>query len=207
MGESASQDEAAAGGMGGLGLLPAVILAAGASRRLGQPKQLVRVAGDTLLGRTVRAALAACAPVLVVLGSGAEAMAGELAGLPVTLVRNDQWREGMAASIRAGVQALPAGAEGVLLLVCDQPAVDAALLTRLLDARRRRPDAIIACGYAGTRGVPALFPAGCLEQLLALRGDRGARELLRGADVEVLPFPEGALDVDRPGDLPGLREA
>ena len=186
------------------GPLPAVILAAGASRRLGQPKQLVRVAGDTLLGRTVRAALAVCAPVLVVLGSGAEAMAEELAGLPVTLVANDQWPEGMAASIRAGVRALPAGAEGVLLLVCDQPAVDAKLLARMLDARRRHPDAVIACGYADTRGVPALFPARCLEQLLALRGDRGARGLLQGAEVVVLPFPEGALDVDRPGDLPGL---
>jgi len=206
MDESGRQGGAEAGGSGGWGPLPAVILAAGASRRLGQPKQLVRVAGDTCwdepCGGTGRLRPGAGGA-----GLRAEAMAAELAGLPVTLVANDQWREGMAASIRAGVRALPAGTEGVLLLVCDQPAVDAALLARLLDARRRCPDAVIACGYAGTRGVPALFPARCLGQLLALQGDRGARGLLQGADVVVLPFPEGALDVDRPGDLPVLGEA
>jgi molybdenum cofactor cytidylyltransferase len=182
--------------------IPAVILAAGASRRLGRPKQLVELAGESLLRRTVRAALAGCAPVLVVVGAQADAMAAHLAGLPVTLVHNDQWEEGMAASIRAGVRALPATAAAVLFLVCDQPAVDAQLVRRLLETRGRHPEAVVACGYAGTRGTPSIFPAWCFPDLLALRGDRGARGLLAGPGVEVVPFPEGEADVDYPEDLP-----
>jgi molybdenum cofactor cytidylyltransferase len=181
--------------------LPAVILAAGASRRLGQPKQLVRWEGETLLRRAVRAAQA-CAPVLVVLGCRAEDMAAELAGLPVTLVPNPEWEEGMAASIRHGVRALPLGAAGALFLVCDQPAVDEALVARLLEAQRAQPEAVITCGYAGTRGTPTLFPARCFPQLQELQGDRGARGLLQGEAVVVVAFPEGAMDVDRPVDLP-----
>jgi molybdenum cofactor cytidylyltransferase len=182
--------------------LPAVILAAGASRRLGRPKQLVELAGESLLRRAARAALAGCSPVLVVVGSRAPEMEANLAGLPVTIVDNAAWEEGMAASIRAGVAALPAGASGVLFLLCDQLAVDAALVNRLLEAWRAHPDAVIACGYAGTRGTPSVFPARCFPQLLALRGDRGARGLLGGEDVVVVPFPEGAADVDTPADLP-----
>jgi molybdenum cofactor cytidylyltransferase len=181
--------------------IPAVILAAGASRRLGRPKQLVPWAGETLLKRAVRAAQA-CDPVLVVVGFRAEAMAAELTGLPVTLVANPEWEEGMASSIRRGVRALPPGAPGALFLVCDQPAVDAALVARLLEAQRACPDAVIACGYAGTRGTPALFPARCFPHLQELRGDRGARGLLQGEAVLVVSFPEGAMDIDRPADLP-----
>jgi len=127
--------------------IPAVILAAGASRRLGRPKQLVALEGETLLRRAARAALAGCAPVLVVLGSGADAMAANLAGLPVMLVGNAAWETGMASSIRAGIRALPAGAAGVLFLVCDQIAVDGALVRRLLEARAGHPESVVACGY------------------------------------------------------------
>ena len=182
--------------------LPAVILAAGASRRLGRPKQLVQLDGESLLRRAARAALAGCAPVLVVVGSRAEEMAAELAGLPVTVVANAAWETGMASSIRAGIQALPAGEEAVLFLVCDQLAVDAALVRRLLETRASHPDAVIACGYAGTRGTPSIFPARCFPGLLELQGDRGARGLLGQPDVVVVPFPEGDRDVDCPEDLP-----
>ena len=182
--------------------LPAVILAAGASRRLGRPKQLVELAGESLLRRTARAALAGCAPVLVVVGSRAEEMTANLAGLPVTIVGNGAWAEGMASSIRAGVAALAAGTPGVLFLVCDQIAVDGALVGRLLAAWREHPDAVIACGYSETRGTPSVFPARSFPRLLALQGDRGARGLLLGEDVVVVPFPEGAVDVDYPEDLP-----
>ena len=183
-------------------MIPAIILAAGASRRLGRPKQLVALEGETLLRRAARAALAGCAPVLVVVGSRAADMAADLAGLPVTVVVNEGWEEGMASSIRAGIRALPAGAEGVLFLVCDQIAVDGALVERLLEVQRTHPDAVLACGYAGTRGTPSVFPARCFPQLLELQGDRGARGLLQGEGVLVLSFPEGEADVDRPEDLP-----
>lgn len=178
-------------------MLPAVILAAGASRRLGRPKQLERYRGESLLRRAVAAA-GACDPVVVVTGCRAEAMAGELEGLPVRVVVNAGWEEGMASSLREGVRALDPGAEGALFLVCDQPAVDAALVARLLGAWKGAP---VACAYGGVRGIPAILPARTFPALLALRGDRGARGLLQGDDVVEVPFPEGAWDVDEPGDL------
>jgi molybdenum cofactor cytidylyltransferase len=178
-------------------LIPAVILAAGASRRLGRPKQLVLHQGETLLRRAVAAA-APCAPVLVVTGCGAEAVTAALEGLAVQVVFNPDWEEGMASSIRAGVQALPAGAEGALFLVCDQPAVDAALVGRLLAAWHGAP---VACAYGGVRGIPVLLPARVFPQLLALKGDQGAQALLGGEDVVEVHFPLGIWDVDLPGDL------
>ena len=177
--------------------IPAIILAAGASRRLGRPKQLVLHQGETLLRRAVAAA-SACAPVVVVTGCGSEAMAAELAGLGVEVVFNPRWEEGMASSIRAGVKALPPGVPGALFLVCDQPAVDAALVAKLLAAWKGEP---VACAYGGVRGIPAILPARVFPGLLALEGDRGARGFLQGEDVVEVPFEQGAWDVDEPGDL------
>jgi len=182
--------------------IPAVILAAGASRRLGRPKQWVEAGGESLLRRTVRAAQAGCAPVLVVLGARAGEMEAHLAGLGATPVANPDWEEGMASSIRAGLRALPPGAGAALFLVCDQVAVDGDLVARILAAHRGRPEAVVACAYGGGRGIPALFPGRCFPPLMALRGDRGARDLLLGPDVVEVPFPRGGEDVDRPEDLP-----
>jgi molybdenum cofactor cytidylyltransferase len=184
---------------------PAIILAAGASRRLGRPKQLVEAGGQSLLRRTVRAVQGACAPVLVVVGHQGERMAGHLAGLPVTLVPNPGWEEGIASSIRAGILALPPDAPGALFLVCDQVAVNPALVAGLMAARAAHPGAVVTCGYGGGRGIPSWFPAGRFPDLLALRGDRGARTLLDGDGVVVVPFPEGTEDVDRPEDLERLK--
>ncbi|BDU72486.1 nucleotidyltransferase family protein [Mesoterricola silvestris] len=178
-------------------MLPAVILAAGASRRLGRPKQLERYGGVSLLRRAV-AAVGACSPVLVVTGCRAADMEAELRGLDVRVVPNPGWEEGMASSIRAGVRALDPGVEGALFLVCDQPAVDAALVARLLARWKGEP---VACAYGGVRGIPAILPARAFPELLALAGDRGARGLLQGPGVAEVPFPEGAWDVDEPGDL------
>ena len=182
-------------------VVPTVILAAGASRRLGQPKQLVELEGESLLRRIVRTALAGGGPVTVVTGCKAPEMAAHLAGLPVDLVVNPGWEEGIAASLRCGVAALPPGTSGVLLLLCDQPGVDPGLLARLQAAHRADPEALIACAYADTRGTPALFPAHSFPRLLELTGDRGARGLLQGEGVVLLPFPAGAVDVDCPEDL------
>ena len=183
--------------------VPTVILAAGASRRLGCAKQLVELDGESLLRRIVRTALAGGGPVTVVTGSGAQELQAHLAGLPVEVVANPAWEEGMASSIRAGVAALPSGVSGVVLLVCDQPGVDPALLAQLQAAHRAGPQSLVACGYGGTRGTPALFPARYFPALLQLQGDRGAQGLLREEDGVVVPFPAGAWDVDRPGDLAG----
>jgi molybdenum cofactor cytidylyltransferase len=201
----------------------AVVLAAGASTRLGQPKQLVLVDGESLLHRTARLALeAGCSPVYVVLGFEAERMRLELGGLlinpklPINIVVNETWPEGMGASIRTGMEALrtaPAPPpEAVLVLVCDQPRLTAdhlrELLTQHAAARHKAaPEgshpAITASLYGGRFGVPAVFSARLFPALLASQGDRGARDLIRAhaSEVQGISWPPGELDLDSPEDL------
>lgn len=190
----------------------AVILAAGASTRLGQPKQLVSINGETLLHRTARfAAEAGCAPIFIVLGFEAERMRDELTDLSVEAVVNPVWQEGMGSSLRAGMEAvrsLDPQPEAVLLLVCDQPGLTVehlrAILTQQTAPRTAGEVAITASVYAGRAGVPAVFSAKLFGELLRSSGDRGARELIRAhaAEVQEIPWPAGELDVDRPEDLP-----
>ncbi|MDE3105502.1 MAG: nucleotidyltransferase family protein [Acidobacteriota bacterium] len=172
--------------------LAAVVLAAGASRRLGQSKQWAVVGGETLLARAVRTAQhAGLAPVYVVM---AQAEPAGALGQGVQMVVNHEASEGIASSVRAGVAAC-AEAEGVVLLTCDQPTVTAEHLRALTTARRE----VTASCYAGRRGVPAYFPRASFASLLALRGDSGARDLLQQA--RCLPLLLGELDVDTPEDL------
>jgi len=186
----------------------AVVLAAGASTRLGQPKQLVRLEGESLLHRTARLALeAGCSPVLVVLGFEAETLRAELHGLHVDVVVNHEWQEGMGASLRSGMEALRDSdpqPHAVLILVCDQPRLTADHLRTLLARHQSaRPVAITASVYARRAGVPAIFSAKLFSALLASSGDRGARDLIRAhaAEVQGIPWPAGELDLDLPEDL------
>ena len=184
------------------GAVAAVILAAGAGRRMGQPKARVVLQGESLLHRTARVTLAAgCAPVLAVVGS-AEAGPSDL---DVRVVPNPEAEEGLASSIRAGVMALPPDTPATLFLAVDQPQVDAALLTRLMALYRLSPDLPAACAYAGTLGIPAVFPRRLFPQLLGLAGDRGAKAILLREGAASLPFPGGALDLDTPADLDSFR--
>lgn len=188
--------------------LAAIVLAAGASRRLGQPKQLVEIEGESLLRRTARLAVeAGCSPVVVVLGFAAERLRGEVAGMQVQTVVHEGWEEGMGSSLRCGMAALSARrTAGVLLLVCDQPRLDAAHLRRLLMVHAGGRDPITASVYGGQAGVPAVFSAAMFPELLQVAGDRGAREILRryaGKRQEV-PWPEGEQDLDLPEDLKEL---
>ena len=179
-----------------------ILLAAGASRRLGRPKQLVAWQGEPLLRRAARMALeAGFWPLRVVLGAEAEACREALSGLKVQVVLNPGWEEGMGSSIRAGMADLPPDVDAALLLTCDQPALDGPLLTRILSAHGAHPERLVACGYGGIRGIPALFPRRLFPELEALGGDRGARGLLGETDVLEIPFPGGELDLDTPGDL------
>ncbi|HEX9010315.1 MAG TPA: nucleotidyltransferase family protein [Holophagaceae bacterium] len=182
--------------------IAAVVLAAGAGRRMGGPKALLVVDGETLLRRAARVALAAgCTPVVAVVGPWDP----ELEDLGILVTPNPEAEEGMASSIRAGLAALPAGVEAVLLLGVDQPAVDTGLLRDLLERFRQSGGRPAACAYADTLGIPAVFPARLLPDLLDLRGDRGAKAILLQEGAITLPFPEGAWDLDGPEDLARIR--
>lgn len=184
--------------------LHAVVLAAGASARFGSPKQLVRIEGRPLLHTVVsRAVEVAGHAVTVVLGAHADKLTALLRHTPASVTINRDWEEGMASSIRAGMSQVPGAADGVLLLLADQPGVTADDLRRLAGAWRRQSDSILAAQYSGIAGVPAIFPRWAFRDLADLRGDRGAQALLhRYADrVARLRMPSAALDIDRPEDL------
>lgn len=184
--------------------LYAVVLAAGASTRFGSAKQLVRVAGRPLLHTAVtRAAEVVGAALIVVLGCEAAQLAPLLKHSPGEIVVNQDWREGLGSSIRCAVARLPAACTGVLFLLADQAAVSADDLRRLAGTWRRQPLYIAAALYAGAPGVPAIFPRSAFAELAALRGDTGARLLLRRHAARVLrvPMPSAAVDVDTPEDL------
>jgi molybdenum cofactor cytidylyltransferase len=184
--------------------LHALILAAGASRRFGSPKQLVRVDGQSLLQRAVVHATGLLgAGVTVVLGAHAAVIAETLPPGSAGILINRNWQEGIASSIRMGVQRLSGACDGVMLVLADQPLVSSETLLRLITAWRRQPRQIIASRYGSVTGVPAIFPRWCFSDLTALRGDQGARVLIRRyADHVVrLAHPEAAVDIDYPEDL------
>ena len=160
--------------------LYAVVLAAGASTRFGSAKQLVRVAGRPLLHTAVtRAAEVTGNALIVVLGSGAAQLAPLLKHTPGSVVINQEWREGLASSIRTGVARVPAACRAVMLLLADQAAVTADDLRRLAGSWRRQPQHIAAAHYGGACGAPAIFPRSSFRALTELRGDSGARLLLQ----------------------------
>lgn len=187
----------------------AIVLAAGASTRFGSPKQLVRIAGRPLLHTAVtRASEVVGSAVIVVLGSGAAELGALLKHSPGSIVVNQDWREGLGSSIRAGISRLPPTCSGALLMLADQPAVTADDLRRLAGTWRRQPLYLAAALYGGTCGVPAIFPRSLFQELTQLRGDQGARLLLRrNADRLVrVPMPGAELDIDTPEDLLAVEE-
>ncbi len=178
----------------------AIVLAAGASRRLGEPKQLIRLDGETLLERTVRVCReAGCLPVVVVLGAFVDEVCKGSSLGDASVVINDAWTEGMGSSVRAGVQELASGVEGCVIATCDQPAVTAEHLRALMKSNE-----LTASAYAGQHGVPAYFPRATFRQLMQLQGDAGARKLLK--DARALELPSGELDVDTAEDLKRAQE-
>ena len=184
-------------------MIAGVVLAAGESSRLGSPKQLVRVKERTLLVHTADCLVrGGCARVAVVLGASMEKIVPTLIGLEAKVVVNEDWREGIASSIRAGISALADEVEAVVLATCDQPRLEPDVVRRLIARFDGVPECMVACEYAGTVGVPALFGRGRFEELLQLRGESGARRLLRGNIDRVVrvPWPGGTFDVDLPSD-------
>jgi len=184
-----------------------IVLAAGASTRMGRPKQLLPAGGGTLLTRTVEAALASPAwPVIVVLGAHAERIRPALARYPVLFADNPAWAEGMASSLRAGLGVLTAFSprlDAVLFALCDQPAFSAEIVERIVRTRQETGRGIVAARYGGRLGAPALFAREHFPALAALVGDEGARAIIAGAPpdhVAALDLPELGLDLDTPED-------
>lgn len=189
-----------------------VILAAGASTRLGQPKQLLPYGEGTLLRHIATVAVdSGCAPVIVVLGASAELLRAELNDLPVHPVINPDWEEGMASSLRTGIAALePSQASAALILLCDQPLVTAELLQDMVRTATDTKCAAVVCKYDEKEAVgpPCLFDRSLFPDLLALRGAQGAKQLLArlpGDSIALVPFPGGRYDIDTKDDWNRLR--
>jgi len=179
-----------------------VILAAGASTRMGFPKQAIKVQGISLLRRAVTAALnGGCSPVVVVTGAHAETSRNEIGGLEVEEVFNPDWETGMGSSIRAGISALERAApniKGAVILVCDQPAVTADHILRLVRARSESGAALAASRYGGTYGAPAAFGRGLFRELSLLEGASGAKQIIRKYESQAhfIELPDGDVDLD-----------
>ncbi len=192
-----------------------IILAAGASTRMGRPKQLLTHGGRTLLRNAAEMAVASvCRPIIVVLGAYEDQLQREIGGLPVQSVVNERWAEGLGSSIRAGLDAVErcdreCAAEAVLMMPCDQPFVTAAVINDLVTAYRSSGKGIIASEYDGTVGVPALFGREYFAELAALGGAAGAKQIIavHASEVVRVPFPNGATDIDTPEDYLGLQSA
>lgn len=188
------------------GSIVGLVLAAGESSRFGGLKQNFRIDGKTLLGRAVDAlGDAGCEAVFVVTGAEAEALENDWERRGVRLVHNPSWREGMGGSIACGVSAVLEAVDGVAALVvavCDQPELDAALVRRLIGRYAEGEQGAVACEYDGRPGVPAIFGKRWFDRLVELRGDEGARKLLRAPDsAATISWPEGAIDIDRASDV------
>jgi len=188
--------------------IAAIILAAGSSSRLGgEPKQLLRHNGTSLVRQMSDIALSLhVGPVVVVLGANQEQVREELVSLPLITTFNADWAEGLASSLRVGITALADDPiDAFLVLVTDQPYVTANLLRQLIDVRHDTGRGIVACRYAEPShlGVPALFNSRYLPAFLQFTGDVGARKLIRQYpdDCAEVPFPLGAVDLDTPEDV------
>lgn len=187
-----------------------IILAAGASTRLGSPKQLLPYRGKSLLRHTAEAATASgCRPIVVVLGAQFERLAVEVQQLPVHIIENKRWAEGMSSSIQIGLkelQSIHPSVSAAVILLCDQPFVSASLVQQLIEVHHCTGKPIVASEYAETVGVPALFSHDLFPVLMTLQADRGARYVIqnRVQSVACVPFPLGAIDIDTPDDYEHL---
>jgi molybdenum cofactor cytidylyltransferase len=190
----------------------AIILAAGSSSRLGTPKQTILYEGKTLLQRAAEAAQGAgCDPVIIVLGAHENAILAHFSYKSAIIVHNYNWHEGMGTSIAVGMDALlqvDNTVDTVIIMVCDQPFADAALLRELIEHQKQTGKGIAASAYADTMGVPALFDKKYFNTLMELGGDEGAKKimLLHKEDVTLISFEKGVVDIDTVEDVEEFRE-
>jgi len=183
-----------------------VILAAGASTRMGSPKQSLQFEGESLLRRAVAMAMSCkCRPIMVVLGCGADELKGQLNGLPISIVTNERWPAGMGTSIRAGITAI-GKVDAAMIFLCDQPLVSAAALDELVEAHFQSGKQITAAFYAGTAGTPAVFASSLFDELLSLEDHQGGKAIIQRYPEQVFtfPLPEAQTDIDTAADFARL---
>jgi len=184
----------------------AIILAAGASSRLGQPKQNLLHNGQTLLQYAVDCAQQSnCGQIVVVLGANTDQIK------PIdgtTTLYNNHWQEGMASSIRLAIVELnkDTSIENAIILLCDQPFISPGLLNSLIDKHSETGMPIVACAYGGTTGPPALFHRSLFAKLLLLQGHEGAKKILlaHAGETALVPFEKGSIDIDTLTDYENL---
>lgn len=182
------------------------MLAAGASSRLGKPKQLLCYKGTTLLKHAVQLAVeAALNPIVVVLGSNAGLLGKEIEDSKAIIVINEAWEEGMASSIRTGLRKMlemePA-INTVIIMVCDQPYISVKLLQDLIAEHIKTGKPIVASNYKNNLGTPVLFHTSIFSELMQLKGDTGAKKILKNHPewVVAIDFPMGEIDIDTEED-------
>jgi len=187
----------------------AIILAAGEGRRFGAPKQLAQWQGKSLLTHAIDTALASPADaVFVVLGAHADAIRPHLAGKNITIVQNDNWVAGQSTSMQAGLSALPDNIAGVVFLLADQPTLVPQTIAALIDRYWRTLAPLVIPEFEGRTGNPILIDRQLFTDLMAVRGDTGARPVVKAhiANATRVVVPDAAIlrDVDTPQDLDEL---
>ena len=187
-----------------------LIIAAGQSKRLGSPKQLLMYEGKTLINRLIDIVKEAVdLPMALVLGAHAEKIKLQLTNPSMPIIINEHWAQGMGCSISTGLKGLiqknPA-IDGVMVLVCDQPFLNREHILSLLNLQAKSAMPMAACYYEGVLGTPAVFHQSIFPELLALKGDRGAKKIItaREAEVAKLHFEKGMIDIDTEEDYKKL---
>lgn len=194
------------------GAVYGVILAAGSSSRLGQPKQLLPLAGRPLLAHTLEhAARSSLAGLVVVLGHAARAIEAQIdfAAVGARVVHNARYREGQSTSLHAGLAALPSDAAAALFILGDQPLIAPTIVDALIAAYRASDQPIVLPRYEDGRGNPVLIDRALWPELLRVRGDQGARGVVRAHPADVLETPVAGAgltaDIDTLADYERLR--
>ena len=189
-----------------------IVLAAGSSSRMGQPKQMLDISGETLLLKTIKTAINSHAgAVVVVLGANEKVHRKMLLGLAVDIVYNEDWKKGMGHSLKRGLQHLISvhfPLDAVVVLVCDQPFLESKNITNLISSYQQIKKSIIASMYSGTPGVPVLFDKVYFPKLMGLPDDEGAKKILlqNPDDVFGVDFPGGEIDLDTSADYTAFME-
>lgn len=197
--------------MDGMGSTGIVILAAGESRRLGQPKQLLPYQGSSLIRRITGIAVQVVhKSVVVVLGAHASNIRQQLDDIPVHIRYNPDWANGIASSIREGLMSLveisPA-TEAAIFCVCDQPHISRGLFSSMISVREKTHKSIVACAYNNALGTPVLFSQEHFSEILKLKNNEGARIIIQNHPraVESVSFPLGSIDIDTLWDYATLQ--